>query len=305
MRIVYVLALCLLSTGALATIFVVDSQGNGDFISITDGISGSTSQDTLYIVSYGASYGNVSLSSPRTFIGNGYFGQATGFNASSRLGNVTVNSGSTGSVFIGLEIGTVTFNDSNITFQSCQFTGATTVSSLVSGIVFRQSYFVSTLTIQGGADIRQSIFNYASFGNALSLSGGGSLTLDYNTFYDGNLSIATATASNCIVNSTRVTQVSGTIVDGVSGHKVDTETNLSFETSLGSDRQFTLQGESTALSSSDINAESGAFGFPSGQSQSAYRTGGLPEIPRITQLEYNSITSPGSGLIIRLQAETH
>lgn len=304
MRVLLLTLHCLLVMGASATVIVVDANGNGDFSTISDGVTGSTANDTLYLVGNGASYGNFSLASPRTIIGNGYFGQATGINPSSRLGNITLSTGATGSVFISLELGTITFSDNNITFKSCYFTGSSTVGSSIAGIQIKQSLFTSPFTIQGVVEISQSIFNYSSSGNVLSLSGG-TLTMSYNTFYDGNLSIATATVSNCIVNSSRVSQVSGTIIDGVSGNKVDTETNLAFEGSSGADGQFTLTGSSSALTSSDINAASGAFGFPSGQPELAYRMRGLPEVPRITQLEFNSTTTPSSNLIIRLQAETN
>lgn len=295
---------CLLAVGASATVIVVDANGNGDFTTITDGVTGSSVNDTLYIVGNGASYGNLSLTSPRTIIGNGYFGQATGINSSSRLGSITLSAGAAGSVFISLELGTITFNDNNITFQGCYFTGSSTVGGSITGILMKQSLFIAPFTIQGVVEITQSIFNYSSFGNVLSLSGG-TLTMNYNTFYDGNLSITSASVTNCIVNNSRVSQVSGTIADGVSGNKVDTETNLAFEGSSAADSQFTLMGSSSALTSSDISAASGAFGFPSGQPELAYRLGGIPEIPRITQLEFNSTTTPSSNLIIRLQAETN
>ncbi len=304
MRIWLFTLLCLGTMGASAAVIVVDANGNGDFLTITDGVAGSSTNDTIYVVGNGSSYGNFSLSSPRTFIGNGYFGQATGIGPSSQLGNVTLNTGATGTVFIGLQLGTLTFNENGITFRSCYLTGTSTIGSSISVIAIRQCFFSAQFTIQGTADISQSIFNYTSSGNVLTLSGG-TLTMDYNTFYDGNLSIATATVSNCIVNSTRVSQISGTIIDGISGNKVDTETNLAFEGSSSADGQFELTGSSSALTSSDIGAASGAFGFPTGQPELAYRLSGLPEIPRITQLEYNSTTTPSSNLTIRLQAETN
>ena len=99
------LAICLvgLAGSALSTTVVCDLSGRGDFSSLTDAITGSSPDDTIYVVPNGASYENITLTSPRTFIGSGFFGGTTGANQDAILGIVTFSTGAAGSRLISCE----------------------------------------------------------------------------------------------------------------------------------------------------------------------------------------------------------
>lgn len=285
-----------------ASVIVVDANGHGDYTSISDGISNSTSGDTIYVTGASASYGNFSLNSPRTFIGNGYYGQSLGYTAASTIGNITLNSGASATVFSNLEIGNITFNESTITFDACRIYGSFSVGSSISNITYRKCLFTSTLSLQSASvTFENCIFNYASAGNMITVTTVG-VSFDYCTFYDGNLSLNTSTINNSIVNSTRVVQSPVVATDGAGGNKVDTESNLLFEVTLGQDAFFQLQPGSPGKTSSTEASESGAFGFPSAQPEDIYRLSGLPTIPKITLLEHASTGNTGSNLSIRVQA---
>ena len=289
-----------------ANVVVVDASGLGDYTLVSDAIANTTSGDTIYIVGSGASYGNVLLSSERTFIGNGYYGQSTGYSPSSRLGTITLNAGATNSVFSNLEIGAISFNESNVSFNECLVGGSFIVGSSISNISFSRCLFSSTINIQSASvNFSNSIFNYSSAGNGIIVSGGVGATFDYCTFFDGNISLDASIVSNSVVNSSRVSQTPAVVLDGVDGNKVDTEANLLFETSSGADAYFQLQSGSPGKTSSQTAAESGAFGFPSGQPENAYVLSGLPAIPRIMVLEFGSSSNGSSNLSIRIQATSN
>lgn len=289
-----------------ADVVVVDVSGLGDYTLVSDAITNTATGDTIYIVGSGASYGNVSLSSERTFIGNGYYGQSTGYSPSSRLGTITLNAGAANSIFSNLEIGAISFNESNVSFDACLVGGSFTVGSSISNISFSRCLFSSTINIQSASvSFSNSIFYYPSAGNGITVSGGVGATFDYCTFFDGNVILDASTVSNSVVNSSRVGQTPTVVSDGVDGNKVDSEANLLFETSLGADAYFQLQSGSPGKTSSQTGAESGAFGFPIGQPEEAYTLSGLPVIPKITGLEFESSSNSSSNLTIRIQATSN
>lgn len=288
-----------------ANIVIVDSSGHGDYTTINDGISNSVSGDTIYVVGASTSYGNFIVSTPRTFIGNGYYGQSLGYASASTLGNITVNSGAATSVFASLEIGTITFNESNLTFNACRIYGSATIGSGISNVTFSQCLFTSTLNVQSASvAFENSIFNYVGAGNMITVTGV-AISFDYCTFYDGNLSLNTSTINNSVVNSTRVSQSPTIATEGLNGNKVDTESNVLFETGLGQDAFFQVQSGSPGMTSSSDGTESGAFGFPLGQPEDAYRLSGLPIIPKIMGLDHASTATVGSNLSIRIQATSN
>lgn len=289
-----------------ANVVVVDASGLGDYTLVSDAITNTTTGDTIYIVGSGASYGNVILSTERTFIGNGYYGQSTGYSPSSQLGTITLNAGAANSIFSNLEIGSISFNENTISFDACLVNGSIFIGSSISNISFSRCLFSSTINIQSASvSFSNSIFNYPSAGNGITISGGVGATFDYCTFFDGNVSLDASTVNNSIVNSNRVGQTPTVVTDGVGGNKVDTEANLLFEISLGADMYFQLQSGSSAETSSQTGAESGAFGFPTGQPEDAYILSGLPAIPKVTGLEFESSSNSSSNLSIRIQATSN
>lgn len=288
-----------------ASVIVVDLNGQGDYTSISDAITNSVSGDTIYVVGASASYGNFSLSTPRTFIGNGYYGQSLGYSSASTLGNITLNAGASTSVFSNVEIGNITFNESNISFDACRINGSFTIGSGISNVSFSKCLFTSTMNIQSASvSFENSIFNYPGAGNMITVPTVG-IAFDYCTFYDGNLSLNASTINNSVINTTRVIQSPVIATDGSAGNKVDSEANILFETSMGNDAFFQLQVGSPGKISSLEATESGAFGFPSGQPEDVYRLSGLPLIPRIASLEYGTAGTTGSGISIRIQATSN
>lgn len=304
MRILLSISIILIGFCSFAGVVVLDQNGQGDYTTFADALNNSSAGDTIYVVGSAASYGNISLSSPRTIIGNGYFGQSLGYQPSSTFGTVTLNAGAATSQFVAIETNTISFNESNISFISCYINGNSTIGASIANISFDRCYFRATLSVQGsGVSIDNSIFNIPSATNALTITGGVETQLSYVTFYDGNLSLDTAIVNNCVVNSSLVTQTPAIIVDSQFGNKVDTEANLLFLVSGAStDQFFQLQAGSSALTSSDNGAESGAFGFPAGLPQSSYILSGLPGIPKVTGLNYESSANISSNLSINVRA---
>lgn len=289
-----------------AATVIVNASGQGDYLTVADGISNTAAGDTIYIVGSSSSYGNVTISTPRIILGNGYYGQSTGYHPSSTLGTVTLSAGSSGTVLTNLQTGTIVFSDNNLTINSCLVSGSISISSALSGLSFEKCIFTSTLSNSASSiAVTNSIFNSTGSGSTIFISGSGSITFDYCTFYDGNHSIATGTATNCVLNSTRVIQSPVVMTNGVSGNVVDTEANLLFESTLSQDQAFQFQGGSPALTASSEGTEAGAFGFPSGFPENVYVFSGLPNIPKVTSLGHESSSNSSSSLSIRIQANNN
>ncbi|MFK7954050.1 MAG: T9SS type A sorting domain-containing protein [Ekhidna sp.] len=305
MRILLSISIFLIGLSAFASVVVLDQSGQGDYTTFTDAFNNSTTGDTIYVVGSAASYGNVTINSPRVIIGNGFFGQSLGYQPSATFGSVTINAGAASSQLIGITTNSISFSESNISFVSCFISGNTTIGASITDISFEKSYFSATLTVQGsGVSISNSIFNISSTANALTVTGGVEAQLSYVTFYDGNLSLDTATVNNCIVNADLVTQTPAVILDGQFGNKVDVGSALLFSTDKSGDQFFQLQAGSSALTSSEESGESGAFGFEAGQSVQAYVFSGLPSIPQITGLNYSTASNSSSNLEIGVKANS-
>lgn len=282
------------------------SNGNhpaADFSTLTAAIAGSIAEDTIYLDGTGVSYGNLTLTSPRAFVGNGYFGQESGYGQSAILGSVSIQAGAANSSFTGLTLGAVTINDISIGISRCYITGTLTLNSEASYI--GQCYLTGAVSVQAtGANsvFDHCIFNYSVNGTVYTDLGTGT-TIDYVTFFKGNLSLGTATYSNSIINQTKVTTVTGGSDGG--GNISDTETNLTFPSVPSTDASFQLTTGSTALTSSLEGSESGAFGFSTGFEDDVYRLFGTPPIPVITDVRAASSGKEGSNLSITVEAKSN
>jgi hypothetical protein len=303
-KLLFTLFMQLSAASLLAGILVVDAKGYGDYLTVADGISNSLSGDTIYIVSSSGTYGNVTLSTPRTIIGNGYFGQSSGHMPASTIGTLTLSPGSAGSVIAHLEMGALTISDNNLTIRSCLIAGAISTSVAVTGISIDQSLITSSFTNTAATvSFSNTIFSSTLGSFTVSVTGSGSAQFSYCTFFDGNHNLVTATASNCVLNTTRVTQSNAIVVDGVSGNVEDTEVNLDFETALANDLFYQLGAGSTALNSSTEGTASGAFGSPSAQPELAYVPSGIPSIPQVKLIYSEPSSNNVSNLSIRIQAD--
>jgi hypothetical protein len=272
-----------------------------DFATISAAVSGSLQDDTIYVEGTGQTYGNLTLSSPRTIIGQGFFGGSTGVSGESVFGSVTINSGAEGARFVSLRIASVNVNVP-ADFQRCFFSSSVTMSAVSANFI--QCYLTSVVTLapsSDGAVFNNCLFNYAGAGLGLS-DVGVNTVFDQCSFYDGNLSLGSATYSNSIMNTTKVIVTGGQ--DGL-GNALDTEVNLGFPANASTDAELQLPPGSVALTGSVEGDEAGAFGFPSSAPENIYRLSGVPPIPAILSIESASASKRASDLTITVQAKTN
>ena len=306
MKSVLVFIFLVLSYYSMFSATYLVSNGNhpsADFTTIAAAVTGSVDGDTLYIDGTGSTYGSLTLSAPRVIIGNGYFGQESGYGQSAVLGTVTIQASATNSQLIGLTLGSVSVSASSVILQRCYITSTQTLNA--DGIVVKQCYIAGFVNIQStntNAVFDHCIFNYSTTGTILTDLGTGTF-IDFNTFYKGNLSLGTATYSNCIFNQTKVASLTGGTDAG--GNISDTETNLTFPATAATDDELQLTAGSSALTTSLEAGESGAFGFLSGSENSVYRLSGIPPIPIISSIQAASTSKEGSNLSITIEAKTN
>jgi hypothetical protein len=159
-----VLVCVLFALQLTAQVITVSNNVNtpGQYDNLTNAIFAANPGDTIYVHGSSTNYGAITVNKKLTFIGPGYNPNSQ-FNLTASISAITLDSiiptsGSSGSKFIGLNIGHVikvtpvlwTIND--ILFERCRFTGSVKTNVIGPNWVFRNNLFLWT-TANAGLDI--------------------------------------------------------------------------------------------------------------------------------------------------------
>ncbi len=248
------LVLCFLV--AQADVLTVDNNGNapsGVFTTVAAAITAANSGDTILVIPSSSTYGNITISKPLVVIGVG-FNPDMDIPFTSQVGIVTINTASSGTRLVGLDItnrvtlGNTTGTLSDIVIENCDLHYVLTngINSLVN-VLIRQNVITSnvnsgsslTLNVSNQSNIRvtNNVFSFLSsstiYWGPQSTTGG--ITFDHNLFLGSASQRAFRQLVNCLVTNN--------IFIGVPASSTVSSTNVVYRDNLANSFDFsTLTG---------------------------------------------------------------
>lgn len=298
---------------ASATIWTVDNSGGlADFSDVNSAIAAVEDGDTLLFAGSSSTYGTVSLTKPLCLIGPGYFltenPNPYEKKLSAKFQNITLNSGSSGSQLLGLDL--------------LATPAYIVITSAVSNVIVKRCsarYF----SISG--DNNTIMQSYASAGSAGAIQCSGTNNTIRNNYLNTHLTnMSTINAGNIIENN--VIRANMTISSCAFGNNIvrtydltfhdcdpyncicdsdqcgtenDNQANVDmasiFLLSGTSDGQWVLADESPAIGAGLGGIDCGMFG-----GSAPYVLSGIPDIPQITSIFVPGRANPAEGLDIKV-----
>ena len=308
-----IISLSLLSFFAHAKIWRVNNVPGitADFTTAQAAHDGANANDTIYLESSPTGYGNLITTKKLTWIGLGYFlSQNPGLqfhNNSGMLGDITVNTGSDGSIFeINMAFNYLTINScANIIFKRCYLRSNITMNGTVNHITITDCYldlsngglqvqpnspqfgftftnnimFINYVGIQGNA--YQVTFNNNTVitngnNNGVEIDNAGiANNIFYNTALGGLYN--PSYPSNVTNNLWTVTSNAGYV--GSNGNIFAADPSTVFVLGSSPDARYKLVTGSPASGTGAGNVDMGAYG-----GADPYVVSVLPAVPTIYQL---------------------
>jgi hypothetical protein len=332
--------LAVFASSASAKVWRVNSNTGvvADFSSMTNAVTAAAAGDTIYLESNTLS--SFTLNKRLTIIGSGYFlgsGENTGLQANtaaSGFGTVTISdSAASGSVFIGLSFGNVTFSGAgagadNVTVSKCYFSGFTTSGTLPAGAVAKDWVITKCYTYSSWNLAALVIDNWNISNNiiaaAMTLSntankpfvvrnntmpGSGTNTF-YNAYFANNI-LQNGTYNffaSLLKNNVSIGTITGysTFV-GSNGNKGGFTAAQVFVPVSGnsSDGRYRLASGSPAIGAgltvgSVVNPDAGAFGGPD-----PYVLSGMPPIPAIYSYSVQDTIQSGQPVNVKFSTRSN
>ncbi len=200
--------LTLISLNAMATILIVDQNGNAPsgahiYTTFADAQSAANAGDTIMLIPSSSSYGNITISKDITVLGPGFNPQSTN-GVTARVTDIRLNNGASGASVIGLEIPLfyLGFSASSLTNINIEnnYIGYITNNSTtsLSNVLIKQNVFYTTanasninlnVTTQNNIVVANNIFsrNNNSTHASIDVTTGGVL-IEHNLFYGSGAS---------------------------------------------------------------------------------------------------------------------
>lgn len=325
------LILAVWATPASATIWRVDNNaGNqADFTTLQAAHDTSivAAGDTLYVTGSGASYGALTLTKKLIIFGPGYLlvenpevnGNLTP--APAQATTIIFQTGSEGSMLIGLSIGDIDIYASNITIKrnyinSISPGNAINILSNASNIIITQCYVLGYYfsTSADGIELvgnNSNIIisnNYISprnsSANSILAPSNSSLSVKNNVF-GGHLEISNSDIRNNIKTSTTFTGTGNTIFNNIgnstqfgsaNGNQENVDMATVFEGTGSTDGQWKLKAGSPAIGAADDGGDVGMYG-----GDEPYVLSGVPHLPSISFLKVPTTGSKALGLPVQIK----
>lgn len=278
---------------ASAKIWIADANPGdtgADFKTIQAAHDGASAGDTIYCVGSAQSLGNATFTKGLTVIGPGYFlSENSGLQAnpsSAKLGSLTFNKGSEGSVITGCEIqGTLTINTSNISIvrNYLSYAGANTSIALAPQIA--NIYVQQNFVLNGGyLGYGQAIGSGGNDGpifltnNYINCVGGSAYAIQFsstdnatieNNVITGNITCYNSTFQNNIIISGTFSGTGNGIFNNIcnsnqfsntNGNIPNTDTSTVFVNTGTTDGRFQLKAGSPAKGAGIGGVDIGMFG---------------------------------------------
>jgi hypothetical protein len=276
--------------------------------------------DTVHLEGSPDTYSNFNCSKRLVILGPGYFltenpeTQARAIPA--RLGNVTFQSGSEGSIIMGVSFDItsnsgITIRTNNITVQRCFLRGGVSLDNITGARVI-ECYSLGSVrgvtsnTLYGDIIVRNNLFINASFNTH-----GGFFSICENNVFTGNsLAINASSFRNNILANTNanVEITSGNMSNNLASNgQFGTENgnksvNLNglFLEDGSTDGQWQLASNSPAKGAGTDGSDAGAFG-----GEGSYRLSGLPPIPLIYDLRVGDLGNLQTGVRVQVKAKSN
>lgn len=326
-------ALALASTQALATVITVSNNAAvpAQYTSLQLAIDDATAGDTIYVAGSPTNYGNITMDKQLALLGQGHAPNGSG-GISSQLNVLYLQAGVNGSVFYGLRVGTIGFQDngylySDILISRCKINASINgndppgnmqnilvFNSIIGysrindcqGCVFSNSVFIgSTEGLSSGTNATILVKNCVFIG---PLPGGGAT---HNCVFENNIFLGLVTdnsvqncsfANNLSYDCTPYCSFSGGVGNTSSNNLVDTA--VIFEGFNPSSESFSLSndlrlapgspGVGFGTDGTDIGVFGGSSPFVPGTNYF-----GSPKLPKVQQMSVlNEIVGEGGELEI-------
>ena len=311
---ILIISLSLLSFFAHAKIWRVNNVPGitADFTTAQAAHDGANANDTIYLESSPNPYGNLITSKKLTWIGLGYFlAQNPGLQFHSNAGtlnDITVNTGSDGSVFeINMLFNTLYINScANITFKRCYLRGSIYMINTVNHVTITESYldlgngalqvapspssqfgftFTNNIMVINYVGINANSYQVTFNNNTVITNGGGNSYVIDNATVANNIFYNTAVGSlydagypsNVTNNLWTGTTNAGFV--GSNGNIYASDPNTVFVFNSSPDGKYKLAAGSPATGTGAGNVDMGAYG-----GADTYVVSVLPAIPTIYQL---------------------
>ena len=263
--------------------------------------------DTIYLEGSGYTYGTLNISKSLVIIGPGYYlnqNPETQANiASASVDNLNLNSGSSGTKIIGLDINTIlnsyqfilqdfVFMRNKINSQMYSNYGSNSLTSYYSNIVFEQNFVSGTLT----GRFENAVFRNNVFISGITLNSlNNSLSFTNNVVGNANITMAaqcsnniffgtSCTFTNCLLSNN---VCSATQAPAGNGNQQNVNMNDVFVcyttcTGYSADARYQLKAGSPAIGAGSNGEDCGMFG-----GSDPYVLSGIPPIPAIYYFNYN------------------
>jgi hypothetical protein len=291
---------------------------NADFSSITTALTTASENDTIYLEGSPVSYGTITLAKPVTIIGTGYFltenPQTQAFLNNSKVGDVTFNLGSEGSLIMGLETGSITLLAGNIIIKKCYLNSASininNNSSSFGNILITQSYIGSSIASNNGPfNINNIIIsnNYIYYG--LSFYGTYTALIGNNVFDNSGIHVFNSAISNNIVRSGSVDINNNSFSNNIgnlaqfptgNGNQQNVDLTSVFTGSVTTEGKWQLNDGSPAKNAGNDGNDCGMFG-----GATPYVLSGMPDIPAIYNIIMPTTGFSNDGINVTIKAMVH
>ncbi|NOZ08090.1 MAG: hypothetical protein GXO91_04320 [FCB group bacterium] len=297
-----------------------------DFTTLQAAHDGAAYGDTLYIEGSSTSYGDAVITKQLTVIGPGYFltenpnTQANPLNGI--VGTVTLNNGSQGSEFSGLQMNHVAVNTDEIIIRRNYIVATATYSASTVQINNSQNVLVTQNYIYHvpnhnstyyGVEINNGSFitvqNNFIRGRVSSLYfvDSGSCVFRNNIIYDGVSGSGQQLINNILFSGTYSGEndllnnlCNGDQFGTGNGNQSNIDMNIVFTGTGSTDGQWQLVFNSPASGAGFDGEDCGMFG-----GLTPYVLSGMPNIPAIYQFVAPSVVSPTSALPVHIEAKSH
>ena len=315
---------------ANATIWRLNNNSgiNANFNSWTTAYNGTIAGDTIFVEGSSTSYGDITLTSPRTIIGPGYFlsqnPQTQKLFLTASFGNINLNPGCMGSLITGLDVtGNVYINCGSISvvknrINNIQF--ASNSTSNMSNFLICQNYIYGSIG-DGNGNITK--YNIIISNNIITSSGsctfciGGSCsgTFTNNLITAGQSYQSAITVYNFVLTNNIIYQgvvsgsnnayanniFNGTQIAAGNNNQLNVSMTTVFVSSGSTDGQWQLKTGSPAIGAGINGIDCGPF-----SGDQPYVLSGIPAGPSIYQINTTSNTgTTNGGLNVNVKAVTH
>jgi hypothetical protein len=274
-----------------------DPGAGAHYASLQEAHDNAVSGDTIYLEGSATSYSGYTIRKKLTIIGPGYFlhenDSTQAFGLDANVSSIGLDTGSSGSMIIGVNVNTIIIYTDSITVARCLVGSSITFAAKITNIMILQSHVYQIRCNTNGV-ISNSIFSNNIVVNSISVSvQSGSLQVLNNILVgNGSMNVYNSSIANNIICHTggRIIENTGNNIRNnlFAGEGTNVNSNqynvsmddvfVDFDGKLGysTDGKWQLRNGSPAIGVGVGGVDCGAFG-----GATPYVLSGLPPLPHI------------------------